>query len=130
MNEESFDAWQALVDLHSSWEQQLESVRVSAAGLLSASRDQQRLSPVADRQRRTRLIEAATTASVLHQVCEDFVEVLGEIEEWRISRYPAAHAAHAQASTAGVDRSPDHPEPVPEGGGPERTPSGQGKSSF
>lgn len=106
MTDETFDAFQALCDLHDSWNGQLEASRVVAAGLLADSRARERVNAVADRQRRARLIEASTTASVLMGVCQDLEEVLGDIEEARIRRYPQAHASHPQPASLSDDGSP------------------------
>lgn len=106
MVDDAFDAWLALTDLHAAWESRLELVRSSAADLLSASRGGEHRSPIADRQLRTRLLEAATTASVLNEVCQDFVEVLSAIEEARIAAHPQAHASHPQGGATPGDGSP------------------------
>jgi hypothetical protein len=87
-----FDEPQTLFDgvlaLLEDLDRQLEEARVAAAGLLSAGRAAQRVSPVADRQRRTRLIEHSTAAALLRNVCEELNELLSAEEDRRAAIGP------------------------------------------
>jgi len=97
-----FDAseglFEALLDLFQAWESELEQVRMRTANLLSDSRSGERASAIADRQRRTRIIEGSTTASVLNKCVEELAQLLVLIDEDRVM------AVHIR--TPGVTHSP------------------------
>ena len=73
--------FEALKNLHAHLADDLQQSRVLAAGLLADSRSRERVSPIADSQRRHRLMEASTKAGVLREICEELEELLGEFEE-------------------------------------------------
>ena len=75
--------FEALEALHTDLSLQLQQARVAAAGLIADSRMRERVSPVTDRQRRTRIIEHSTTASVLREVVQELEELLGDDEARR-----------------------------------------------
>jgi hypothetical protein len=80
MSDDTYSAYDALLDLLDTWDGRLEVARSDAAQLLADSRSSQRSSPVADNQRRARVIEAATTASVLRVVCDELHELVDDVE--------------------------------------------------
>lgn len=106
MNDDTYSAYDALLDLLGSWESRLEEARGVAAGLLRDSRAPGRTSPVADRQRRARLIEASTTASVLRQVCDEARGLVDDVESGLACFGPRHTAGERLAASAGDDGSP------------------------
>lgn len=113
MNDDTYSAYEALLDLLASWDERLEAARAGAAGLLGDSRAPGRTSPVADRQRRARIIEAATTASVLRVVCDELHELVADVEAGLACFGPRHTASYPQpAALSRAEGGPDT-DPVP-----------------